>query len=58
MDKNQFKDVQAHLGCGSKQLAAWIGVSPVTVARWRNGTSPVPASAVALLAALKTGWRP
>jgi len=58
MDREQFKAAQAHLGCSSVQLARWLGVTPVTLARWRNGTHPVPEHAAKLLAALTTGWRP
>jgi len=58
MNKDEFRNAQAKIGCSGVQLARWLDLTPLTVTRYRTGFMPVPGPVAIAVKALASGWRP
>jgi DNA-binding transcriptional regulator YiaG len=58
MTTNEFRFALDRIGCTGAQLARWLGVSKLTVTRWRTGAVEVTGPAALAVKALADGWRP
>lgn len=58
MNDAQLRISIKQIGCTGAQLARWLGVTPLTVTRWRTGAIEVPGPAALAIKALASGWRP
>lgn len=58
MTQHEFVTAQERIGCTGSQLARWMGVTPLTITRYRTGTIAVPGPVALAMKALASGWRP
>lgn len=58
MTPEEFRSLQGEIGCTGARLAEWLGVSPLTVTRWRQGHTSIPGPVEFVMKALATGYRP
>lgn len=58
MTDSEFIQLQEKIGCTGAQLARWLGVTPLTITRYRTGAQPIPGPVALALKALSEGWRP
>jgi hypothetical protein len=58
MTAKEFIASQDRIGCTGTRLAEWLGIQPLTVTRYRMGTTKVPGPVAVSMKALETGWRP
>lgn len=58
MTAGEFIQLQERIGCSAAQLARWMGLSPLTVTRYRTGAVPIPGPVALAMKALATGFRP
>jgi len=58
MSSTDFIRAQERIGCAGTQLARWLGVTPLTITRYRTGTTAIPGPVALAMKALESGWRP
>ena len=58
MSPAEFITMQKHIGCNGAQLAQWLGVTPLTITRYRVGKTAIPGPVELAMKALASGWRP
>jgi hypothetical protein len=58
MSCKEFIQAQERIGCTGAQLARWMGLSTLTITRYRTGAAPVPGPVSLAMKALASGWRP
>ena len=58
MTPNEFMAAQKRIGCSAAQLGRWLNLSPVTITRYRRGTTDIPGPVAVAMEALASGWRP
>ncbi len=58
MSQTEFIQAQERIGCSGAQLARWMGLSPLTIIRYRTGAQKIPGPVALAMKALGEGLRP